>query len=91
MVASASSWVWWLAQALAWAVSVVVALLLTRRLRRSCTPARTDRVGLFGSIAIAFAGVAVGAWLIGLSWWWVVDEAAFFATLSFRLFARPLR
>jgi len=90
MLASAS-WVWWLGQAVALAVSIVVALMLTRQLRRSHRPAQTDRVGLFGSIAIALVGAAVGAWLIGLSWWWVADAGAFFATLSFRLFARPLR
>jgi hypothetical protein len=87
MVASLSPWIWWLGQALALGVSVVVALVLTRQVRR----AQTDRVGLVGSIAIAIAGAAVGAWVMGLGWWWAADLAAFFATFSFRLFARPLR
>jgi hypothetical protein len=91
MVASLSPWIWWLGQALALVVSVVVALVLTRQVRRSHRRAQTDRVGLFGSIAIAIVGAAVGAWVMGLGWWWAADQAAFFATFWFRLFARPLR
>ena len=69
--------------------SILFALVITRH-GRSPRPTETDRVALFGLIAIAAVVAGVWARLFGPNWWWVADVVAFFATFSFRTFARPL-
>jgi hypothetical protein len=85
------SWVWWLGQVVLLVAPIVLALILTRRSCRAYRRAETDWFGLFGSMTIGLVGGAMAAWLVGMSWWLVADMNAFFATYSFRLFARPLR